>query len=353
MSRQRKRALFRILQIIVCLGVVSLTLKLSLAVIGDESRPLPTDDDLRRLMIEAEADNTRRSLNVERVCKKYNLGFYRKLADDSPFKHPPAPQYTVFYMDRVHNVSYCPVYKAGTTTWLYNLCLLMNVPEETLNSGREQLSTIARRAIPELEYPEADRVLNASRRLLVVRHPFERLLSAYRDKLENSVAGREHGTLHFYRKYGSKIVRRYRKENFTGPRADQVIRREGVPPPAGVEPTFREFVDYLIETDLGSYGDDHWMPYYLFCTPCLVKYDIIAKVESLWRDQVYAINKLGLQDRIKPRWRHSNGYVNASKVYFSQLNRAMVRRLYEKLRLDFELFDYSPDVYYEYATSVD
>lgn len=34
----------------------------------------------------------------------------------------------------------------------------------------------------------------------------------------------------------------------------------------------------MIETDLGSYGDDHWMPYYLFCTPCLVKYDIIAKV---------------------------------------------------------------------------
>lgn len=108
------------------------------------------------------------------------------------------------------------MYKAGTTTWLYNLCLLMNVPEETLNSGREQLSTIARRAIPELEYPEADRVLNASRRLLVVRHPFERLLSAYRDKLENSVAGREHGTLHFYRKYGSKIVRRYRSKSREG-----------------------------------------------------------------------------------------------------------------------------------------
>ena len=43
-----------------------------------------------------------------------------------------------------------------------------------------------------------------------MRHPFERLLSAYRDKLENSVAGREHGTLHFYRKYGEAIVRKYR-----------------------------------------------------------------------------------------------------------------------------------------------
>ncbi|KMQ88280.1 carbohydrate sulfotransferase 11-like protein [Lasius niger] len=211
MSRQQKRALFRLLQIVVCLGVILSTLKLSIIIIGDEDKPLPAADELRKLLIEAEVDNTRRLLNVERVCKKYNLGSYRKLAEDSSFKHPPAPQYTVFYMDRVHNISYCPVYKAGTTTWLYNLCLLMNVPVEKLDNGREQLSTIARRAIPELEYPEAERILNASRRLLVVRHPFERLLSAYRDKLENSVAGREHGTLHFYRKYGAKIARKYRR----------------------------------------------------------------------------------------------------------------------------------------------
>lgn len=100
----------------------------------------------------------------------------------------------------------------------------MNVPEETLNSGKEQLSTVARRVIPELEYPEADRVLNASRRLLVVRHPFERLLSAYRDKLENSVAGRDHGTLHFYRKHGAKIVRKYRSKSREAERKNALIK---------------------------------------------------------------------------------------------------------------------------------
>lgn len=73
----------------------------------------------------------------------------------------------------------------------------------------------------------------------------------------------------------------------------------------------------------------------------------------MWRDQVYAINKLGLRDRIRPKWRHSNGYANASRIYFSQLDRATVQRLYEKLKLDFELSNYSPDIYYEYATSVD
>lgn len=76
-------------------------------------------------------------------------------------------------------------------------------------------------------------------------------------------------------------------------------------------------------------------------------------METLWRDQVYAINKLGLQGAIKPRWRHSNRHSNASGIYFSQLNRPTVRRLYEKLRLDFELFDYSPETYYQYATSVE
>lgn len=122
--------------------------------------------------------------------------------------------------------------------------------------------------------------MRGTAKLLVVRHPFERVLSAYRDKLENSVAGREHGTLYFYEKYGSKIVRKYRDKNFIPPRDDQVVRRQGAPPPAGIEPTFREFVEYLIDTNLASYGDDHWMPYYLFCTPCSLKYDIVAKVTN-------------------------------------------------------------------------
>lgn len=65
------------------------------------------------------------------------------------------------------------------------------------------------------------------------------------------------------------------------PGEDLVIRRNGEPPPAGIEPTFREFVQYLIHTDLANYGDDHWMPYYLYCTPCAIDYDILAKVDQL------------------------------------------------------------------------
>ena len=83
--------------------------------------------------------------------------------------------------------------------------------------------------------------------LLVVRHPFERLLSAYRDKLENSRLGAEHGTTHFYAKYGSRIVAKYRQGgNKTRTQSllkpGQYLWNPQLPEPAGFEPTFKEFV---------------------------------------------------------------------------------------------------------------
>ena len=87
-----------------------------------------------------------------------------------------------------------------------------------------------------------------------MRHPFARLLSAYRDKLENRLAGAEHGTAHFYRKYGRRIVDKYRAKTSRGERPptsslvrpDQVARDQDHGhdqlAPADDEPTFKEFV---------------------------------------------------------------------------------------------------------------
>lgn len=77
------------------------------------------------------------------------------------------------------------------------------------------------------------------------------------------------------------------------------------------------------------------------------------QVETLGEDQVFAIGKLGFAGKIAPRWRHTlGGYSNVSSVYFSQLSRDRLERLSEKFRLDLEMFDYSPNDYYRYATLV-
>lgn len=194
-----------------------------------------------------------------------------------------------------------------------------------------------------------------SLKFMIVRHPFERIVSAYRDKLENLNIGKEHGIEHFYQKYGRKIVAKYRQEGHGPPPADRYSQDKdnpALPPPKGIEPTFEEFVRYLINTDLVYYADDHWMPYYLHCTPCLVDYDVIAKFETLERDQRYIIQKRKLEKKIEVSWKHlTKGKKTAETVkkYFATITKEQLLKLYEKYRIDFELFNYSIDDYLFYV----
>ncbi|RZF40956.1 hypothetical protein LSTR_LSTR013211 [Laodelphax striatellus] len=323
-----------------------------------EAAALLSEQEIKRLIKEAESINAKRIERVQKVCSKYNLGLFKNSAKVSQFKHPPTPQYSVFYIDITHKLAWCPVYKAASSSMLHNLCLLGGQTEKFLGETKQQLSTIARKIYPELDYPQAEEALQSCLKVIIVRHPFERLLSAYRDKLENVNVRTEHGSAHFYKSYGSKIVERFRVGG--NKTKTQDILRPGTyywqsnqPEPAGIEPTFLEFVRYLISTDLLSYADDHWIPYYLFCTPCLLKYDLIAKVETFFRDQIYIIRALDVQNIIKPTWKHqtkdSHSSNKISKIYFSQLTRLEIEQLYEKYKLDFELFDYTPDAYYSYV----
>ena len=196
--------------------------------------------------------------------------------------------------------------------------------------------------------------MSFSLKFIIVRHPFERIVSAFRDKLENINIGREHGTLHFYEKYGKKIVKKYRQPGQEMHKYSQDMDNPKLPPPEGIEPTFEEFIKYLIDTDLVLYSDDHWMPYYLHCTPCHIDFDVIAKFETLQRDQNYIIQKRKLQDRIQPSWKHLTKGMETSRMvqkYFSTINKDDLYKLYNKYRLDFELFDYNIDEYLKYVRS--
>ncbi|KAK6621259.1 hypothetical protein RUM43_011565 [Polyplax serrata] len=349
-----------------------------------------TEAQTRDILRQIESTNNERIQRVEEVCRRYNLGIF-KTSLEKTLEHPPVPQYSVFYFDREDKLSFCPIYKAGSTTWLYNLCLLSGMTDEEIARSNQQLSTLARARHPRLDPTDAEEAFQTTIKLLAVRHPFERLLSAYRDKLENTNEGLEHGSLHFYASFGSKIVRKYRKNgNLTKTwdllKDSQYMWNPQHKKPAGVEPTFREFILYLINLNLAHYADDHWIPYYLFCTPCLLRYDVIAKVETMDADQLYVIRVLGLQDKIKPRWRHKTQFIQGkysklkqifnagflhillkvvviflgnsslnevshlAKIYFSQLTVEEILQLYEKYKIDFELFGYDHTQYLRYAS---
>jgi len=244
----------------------------------------------------------------------------------------------ILFHFRQRNIAWCPVYKAGSTSGLHNMMILAGYSEDQLTHPPKQLSSLARDAYPSVDIgngtlEDSLKLLESSLKLLVVRHPFERLVSAYKDKLSNSSVGHEDGTFYYYEMYGAKIVKKFRKE-----------------PLPQKEPTWEEFVTYLVSSDLLQYSDDHWLPAYYSCTPCLVPYDVIAKTETYLRDQEFIIWKMGLQDILHPQWRHpsslSLGERNSlSSSYFSQLSKSLIKQLYLKYSLDFDLFGYEYESY--------
>lgn len=109
--------------------------------------------------------------------------------------------------------------------------------------------------------------------LITVRHPFERLLAAYRDCFfakDSSEYELRKADL-FRRRYGLEIIRQHRTE----PQSSNSVY--------ATAPTFREFVSYLLATDVAKYNS-HWIPISLLCRPCSLSYTIVAKAETFERD---------------------------------------------------------------------
>ncbi|KAL4708385.1 hypothetical protein ACJJTC_019621 [Scirpophaga incertulas] len=256
-----------------------------------------------------------------------------------------------FFVDHVHNLVWCNIFKAASSYWLYKFNILGGYERKFLARTRQTPLMLARKKFPRPGEEELRDAISSPGviSLMVVREPFVRLLSAYRDKLE-------HLTPPYYRKLARAIIAEHREDakRIFGP-----IKSYG--------PTFYEFVAYLIANhkSLGQNFrfDEHWAPYYYFCTPCAVNFTVIAKVETLSRDSAYVIQQLGLghlldkgvsnrRIRLRTVMNKSKDGKNTTalmKYYFNQLDKKMLDDLLQIYGIDFEMFGYNPKMYYLYV----
>ena len=235
--------------------------------------------------------------------------------------------------------------KNAVTETCYIISLsLGGYKEQYLRRSKKSPLVLARSHFPRPTIKQLQEALPESLSFLIVREPFERLLSAYRNKIE----GLPH---RFYREIGREIIAKYRKKN--SPRNLK---------PTSPGPTFSEFVNYITDT-AGSLRitkfDEHWAPYYSFCTPCQVNFTVIAKLETLTRDQEYIIRRAGLEnilmlsrnkDRPKMILNKARDGKNTNdliKKYYGQLTEQQLQKLCDIYGIDFEMFGYNITKYYE------
>ncbi|XP_055708756.1 carbohydrate sulfotransferase 11-like [Phlebotomus papatasi] len=274
-------------------------------------------------MEKLEARMQKRVERVAEVCSQYGLD---RRGNDSLHR----PNSWEFLINKQYRLVWCNVFKAASTSWMYNFNLMAGYKPQFLKKSKEVPLVLARKKYPRPSETELLTSLNDSVSFLIVRHPFERLLSAYRDKMQNALPNS------FHHKLGNTIIQKYRTNKHSRlPRW----------------PTFPEFVNYLIDQIHNHRElDMHWTPITNFCTPCQVRFNIIAKFETLEEDQRYIIDKANIGHIVSPQWKNSGkgkkSTVDMLEDFYNELSDKQVKELYEFFKYDFELFDYSVREFY-------
>jgi len=252
---------------------------------------------------------------------------------------------------------YCPVFKAASTSWLVNYLKLSN---SSTNPKEGNLhSKITNLFPPPATFKLRKKIYSESIKFIIVRHPFERLVSAYRDKLAG-FSRNDH-----YLDMRKHIITKYRKD---------LSDKSAIP-------TFSESVDFVLDElkkmEAGSSNlviDGHFMPYTRRCIPCAIEYDVIIKFESLEDDSQYLIEQCNLEDKLqvvhenaaptgprtpqgqknkskKVKSGKSNPELTASSTnkaltFFKDIESDKIKQLYTHYKYDFEIFGYSATEYF-------
>lgn len=230
-------------------------------------------------------------------------------------------------VDDKNRVLYCYVPKVACTNWKRMMLILSGATNQT-DPQRIPADSVHRKNVfvklSDLKPEEIKHRLLTYTKFLFVRHPVERVISAFRNKFEMNYTS----SAYFKKRFGVKIMRKYRK---------------GVPPESipnsGHGVHFPEFVSYLIDTRKEQFNE-HWALVSSLCNPCDVKYDYIGKYETLADDSKYILEQIGA-----PPTLHFPEVVPSKtsavvETYFDSLTAQQQSDLVKIYQDDFQIFDY-------------
>ncbi|KAG0433541.1 hypothetical protein HPB47_019846, partial [Ixodes persulcatus] len=198
-------------------------------------------------------------------------------------------------IDPARKVGFCFINKVASTTVKTIFGLLLNISNtaNTVDSFHRAFHEQVRTVSPMTFLQRSSQELYTT--AIFVRHPFERLVSAYADK----ALGPRARIVYFYDRYWNDIP---------GVRA------------TGRNLTFPEFIDYILNQTVNQM-DSHWAPYYVTCQPCTVKYEVVGKLETASGDLARFFEALGVRPEDIPQENKSadHGFRKSARDFFKEL----------------------------------
>jgi len=166
--------------------------------------------------------------------------------------------------------------------------------------------------------------LDSYKKFLFVRDPMERLVSAYRNKLEHKVRSQHQAV-------AIDILKKFRKHYEIPANTSEI------------SVTFSEFIRYILDKKLKRRQnlDEHWASYYDLCHPCIIGYDFVGKYETLVDDAQHILRSIGAPEEIQFPPLVPSKTKPLVRRYFDKLFRSEQSNLLWTYKMDYLLFDYA------------
>ncbi len=293
----------------------------------------------------------KRQLARQEHYKKYcNSPLYKSQTNNNGVFHRPPSMYVI---DKYKSL-YCRIPKIGCSNWK-KLILYLN----TKISSKTALYS----PIHNIEYikffPQLADAGRYSRKEVIkrladyfsfvfIRHPLDRLLSAYKDKIvqSNSMTKQR---WYYQRKFVPAIIRLCRSSSQAKVKAKTVVESGGGEA-SSENVTFEEFLCYVTKVRIHQL-DKHWAPYEricFFCQPQL-NYDFIGEYDYMKEEADFILDLLGVKNVTYPSSNRTNlqRKERFMKAYV-QVSNETLNAIRKRYRRDFEMFGYKeyPDFWY-------
>jgi len=238
-----------------------------------------------------------------------------------------------------YNYTICRMQKVASSNWLRAVLVMDGFysVEDALNQtvhGRDVVQfTYRNRQLSIKPREERNAFWETSLNIITVRNPFHRVVSAYREKF--LTLNRTKFSENYHKTVANEVQtlgRVYRK--------DRLQQSRWFP-----EPTFEDFVNFLVRSKSASANDIHWLPFTQHCEPCIYDYDVIVKLETLDSDMRYLRKLLNVPHKFDDVFlMPKKPYVYDVGDYFQNLDPDLVAMLYKRYEQDFKIFGYAkPD----------
>ena len=242
----------------------------------------------------------------------------RQLLKEQCLTKPPNPSFieeadfTRFIVIEKLKFVFCFIPKVSCTAWKCVLYSAENQGEVALRPHRKRLFSW----LKDYNVTARKEILKNYYKAMFVREPFERLASAYRDKVNY---------LWFKR--------------FVIPnKTTEQLRKEAAVP-------FSTFIKSVLSSNASTFPergyieDQHWRPYERIC-PCEIDYDFIGHFENLGEEAPQLLKIIGVDDYVTFPEYHPSKTTSHVIDYYSQLTKDEILQLGRLFELDFKLFGY-------------